>query len=233
MLYNQYSTANPFYDCRPGHMSQSHTQKKIHCILFDYGGVIAEEGFRTTFESLSLAAGKPASWLPQLAMDAVYRSGYVTGRGSEEAFWQALQREYTLPREPAALRREILQRFVLRPQMLQLVQTLRARGYTVALLSDQTDWLEELDRRDHFLHEFDHIFNSYTLGKGKRDPSLFSDVVASLGITPTEAIFVDDSRGNIERARAQGLHVILHVDTATTRSAIEPLLGIKLNGTER
>lgn len=209
------------------------TTTKIHCILFDFGGVIAEEGFRTTFEELSIAAGRPAGWLPGLAMDAVYRSGYVTGRGSEEAFWQALRYEFALPREPAVLRSEILKRFVLRPQMLQLVQTLRARGYTVALLSDQTDWLEELDRRDHFLHEFDHIFNSYTLGKGKRDPSIFCDVLEQLGITPAEAIFVDDSRGNIERARAQRLHAILHVDTATTRSAIEPLLGIKLNGTER
>lgn len=209
-------------------MSEHNTQQKIRCILFDYGGVIAEEGFRTTFESLSLATGRPSNWLPQLAMDAVYRSGYVTGRGDEAAFWQELQRSFVLPRDPATLRREILQRFVLRPPMLGLIRQLRESGLTVALLSDQTDWLEELDRRDHFLHEFDHIFNSYRLGKGKRDPSLFSEVVASLGITPAEAIFIDDSEGNIVRAHDQGLHTILYRDTATTIAALEHRLGLKL-----
>jgi HAD superfamily hydrolase (TIGR01509 family) len=210
-------------------MSEHNREKSIRCILFDYGGVIAEEGFRTTFESLSLAAGKPANWLPHHAMDAVYRSGYVTGQGSEATFWQELQREFALPREPAALRGEILRGFVLRPQMMGLVRRLRTHGLIVALLSDQTDWLAELDRRDHFLHEFDHIFNSYQLGKGKRDPSLFSDVIDRLGLTPAQAVFVDDSQGNIERARAEGLHTILHRDTATTITALEQLLGMKLN----
>jgi hypothetical protein len=64
-------------------------------------------------------------------------------------------------------------------------------------------------------------------------PSPFSDVVVRLGITPAEAIFIDDSQGNIERARSRGLHAIRHLDTATTMSALEQLPGIKLKQAER
>jgi putative hydrolase of the HAD superfamily len=209
-------------------MPQDKHQPDIRCILFDYGGVIAEEGFRNTFTELSLAAGKPAEWLPELAMDAVYRSAYVTGEGDEQAFWRELARSFPLPEPPAAISERIQQRFTLREEMIRLVRTLRRIGLQVAILSDQTDWLDRLEQRDHFFEEFDHVFNSYHLGKGKRDPTLFRDVVEALRLQPSQVIFIDDSKGNIERARTQGLHTILYQDHQTLLQELEKTLGIAL-----
>ena len=102
-------------------MHNSAVPQAIHCILFDYGGVIADEGFRLTLGELSLATGKSAAWLPGIAMDAVYRSGYVTGHGDEQAFWDELQKHFPLPEPSEAIRSEILRRFALRKEKNQLL----------------------------------------------------------------------------------------------------------------
>ncbi len=86
------------------------------------------------------------------------------------------------------------------------------QGYITGILSDQTDWLERLDEKYHFSEVFDHIFNSYYLGKGKQDPSLFTDIATVLELPPSAILFVDDAADNVARARAAGLQVIHYVD---------------------
>jgi len=69
-----------------------------------------------------------------------------------------------------------------------------------------------LEEQQHFLKEFDHVFVSYRLGKGKRDASLFDDRVQSLGLAPGQVIFIDDAPGNIERADSRGVKGLLFTD---------------------
>jgi len=184
------------------------TATTIRCVLFDFGGVIAEEGFRQALVGAARRDGLDAEVLLDQAMDAVYESGFVVGQGSEADFWQALLAKAPLTATFDAFREEVLEGFVVRPAMLELVDTLRRRGLTVAILSDQTHWLDALDRRYGLFRHFDRVFNSYHLGKGKRDPTVFRDVLAELGCPPGEALFVDDSAGHVERARAMGLAAI-------------------------
>lgn len=198
--------------------------RPVRAVLFDFGGVIAEEGFKQGLQAIARAQGLDAQSMPRLAMEAVYDSGYVTGRGSEQAFWALLRRRTGLRGDDAALREEILSRFRVRPWMMDLVRRLHEAGYRVGLLSDQTDWLERLDAQQGFLPAFDRLFISYRLGKGKRDPSLFREVAESLGLPAGQILFVDDDPGNIERARDQGFRVLLF----TTREAMEERLGALL-----
>jgi len=80
-------------------------------------------------------------------------------------------------------------------------------------------WLDWLNERDHFFQYFDHVFNSYDLGKGKRDPTLFYDIAARLA--PDEILFVDDLRSNVECAQAAGWQAIHYTD----RASFEELIG--------
>ncbi len=183
-------------------------QHQITTLLFDYGGVLAEEGFRDGLTKIARQQGLDPATLPRQAMDAVYDSGYVVGRGRESDFWQLLKQRTGLTGDPALLRREILERFRLRSWMLEWVDRLRRHGYRVGILSDQTDWLDELEERDHFFHHFDRVFNSYHLGMGKRNPRTFRTVACRMGARPGEVLFIDDSLSNVERARAAGLRAL-------------------------
>jgi putative hydrolase of the HAD superfamily len=65
--------------------------------------------------------------------------------------------------------------------------------------------LARLDEPDQFFREFHRVFNSFDLGKGKRDPSIFEDVAEALGLEPEQVLFIDDLPDNVERARERGL----------------------------
>lgn len=191
------------------HARLGQTAGRVRAVLFDFGGVLAEEGFREGLFALAHRQGLDPLAVHGAGMEAIYRTGYVVGRGSEAEFWRVLRQQSGLRGDDAALTATILDRFVLRPRLLAMVRSLRAQGYRVAILSDQTDWLEELDRRFGFYREFDRVFSSYRLGKGKRDPSLFDEVVGELGLTPNEVLFIDDMLANVVRAESRGLRGIL------------------------
>ncbi len=181
----------------------------IRAVLLDFGGVIAEEGFRLGLEAIALRNDVDPAALYREAEDAIYGTGYIAGRGTEGDFWERLRRRTGIEGTDEALADEILRRFVLRPRMIAAVRALRRQGILVAILSDQSDWLERLDARDRFFAEFDRVFNSYRMGKGKRDATVFDDVVRALGAAPGETLFVDDNPGHVERARSRGLAAVL------------------------
>jgi putative hydrolase of the HAD superfamily len=196
----------------------------IQAVLFDFGGVLAEEGFSHVLESLAEQQGLQVQDMTAAGARAVYDSGFVLGRATESEFWSLLRQRTGLRGDDAALTAKILSGFTVRPWMRELVQRLGAQGYVTGILSDQTDWLDRLDSRQHFYRLFDRIYNSYYLGKGKRDPSLFSDVAADLGLPPASILFVDDSAGNVARAAAAGMQTIQYVDRETFLKALEASL---------
>jgi putative hydrolase of the HAD superfamily len=127
----------------------------------------------------------------------------------------------------AELTNEILSRFVVRPDMLKLAGALRSQGLLTAILSDQTDWLDQLDARAHFSSAFDYVFNSYRMGKGKRDATLFTEIVQRLAIRPPQAVFIDDAPDNVVRAQARGLHALLYRDCERLEEELGAILGAR------
>ena len=196
----------------------------IQAVLFDFGGVLAEEGFRAGLKAIAGHFRLAPDKFFAMAEEAVYGSGYVTGQGSELDFWKTVCQRAGIAADIAVLRQEILTRFVLRPRMVEAARRLRRQGLTTVILSDQTDWLDILEARDHFFQEFDHIFNSYYLGTSKRDPATFDQVVRQIGRAPGECLFVDDSPGHIGRAASRGLQALLFTGEAAFLAELRRLM---------
>ncbi len=196
----------------------------IRAILFDFGGVLAEEGFHNGLVALASEQGLDPVELSKHGMRAVYDSGFVLGRGAAADFWALLRERTGLKGEDADLTQRILTGFVVRPWMIKLVRDLRARSYVTGILSDQTDWLDELNQQTEFYSAFDHIYNSYYLGKGKQDPSIFEDVTTDLQLTPDRILFVDDDKGNIDRARTSGWRALRFIDKKNFLTDLEKML---------
>jgi putative hydrolase of the HAD superfamily len=183
----------------------------LKAVLFDFGGVLAEEGFRLGLHAIAARNRIDPDRFFQAATDAIYHSGFVVGHGSEDGFWRQVQEKFPISGSAKEWNREFFDRFILRPKMMAVVRVLRQRGIWAGILSDQTQMLEQLDQRDHFFESFDHVFNSFHLGKSKRDPSVFDDVIAQIGFAANQVLFVDDNLGNVERARSRGLMTIWFV----------------------
>ena len=196
----------------------------IKAILFDFGGVIAEEGFKNGLQAIARKQGLDPDRFFSAAQDLVYSTGYVIGQADEAAYWEVIRKETGLKIGDAQLRQEVLNRFIVRPAMIDLVQDLKKKGFLVGILSDQSNWLEELDQKYDFLRHFDRIFNSYHLHKSKKDPSLFRDVCTLLGVDPQEVLFIDDNLGNTERASSKGLKTIHFREVASFREDLYKIL---------
>ena len=202
--------------------------KQISAVLFDFGGVLAEEGFRDGLVALAKEQGLDAGAMPAEGMKAVYDSGFVLGRGTAADFWALMYERTGLVGDDDVLTERILSGFVIRPWMIDLVRQLHDQGYVTGILSDQTDWLDTLNERDHFVDAFDHVYNSYYRGKGKQDPSSFNDVATELGMSPSEILFVDDDAGNVARARETGVQALQYVDRESFILDLKQLTGVSL-----
>lgn len=203
--------------------------KEIKAVLFDFGGVLAEEGFREGLRAIGVLNKVDPEAVYAAGVEITFAGGFATNGINEELFWDALRSRTGITGSDEALRHEVLSRFVLRPWMVALVKQLREADVITAILSDQTTWLDELDRAYHFFQWFDRVFNSYYMGRSKQDPAVFEYVLGELGVKSEETLFIDDSDGNIARARQRGLRGILYQDRAQFEREIGsyfPFLGV-------
>ena len=199
---------------------------KIKAILFDFGGVIAEEGFQQGLYAIAEKFGLDKKLFFQLASEAVYHSGYVTGKALEKDYWNEVREHSNIIAPDEELRQEILSRFIPRAWMLDTVKSLRQKGLKTAILSDQSDWLDELESQYHFFQYFDAVFNSYHLGKTKRDPAIFIEVLQTLKVEAGQVLFVDDNVDHIDRAVTAGLQTHHFVDRMNFMEKLKDL-GLK------
>jgi putative hydrolase of the HAD superfamily len=197
----------------------------IKAVFFDFGGVLAEEGFRQGIKAIAEKSGLDPEAFFLVAEELMYQTGYVVGAGSEAAYWDALRKRTGITAADGELRGEVLKRFVLRQEMLDYADRLKSSGIVTSILSDQTNWLDEINAKTSFYQHFDHVFNSFTMNKSKKDQSIFRDVYLSLGFKPEEVIFVDDNINNIKRASAEGLNVIHFTGIGTFKKDIEKHIG--------
>lgn len=180
----------------------------LDVVLFDFGGVLADEGFADGLREIGRQNGLDPDIFFEEARLLVHETGYVTGRCGEGAYWQALRERTGVTGRDAELRREILSRFVLRPWMLDVVDQARNAGLKTGILSDQTNWLDELDGKHDFFRHFDVIFNSFHAGRSKLETSWFPEVIAEIKVAPGRILFIDDNSGNCERAGLAGIKTI-------------------------
>ncbi|MEN6375842.1 MAG: HAD family phosphatase [Smithella sp.] len=189
-------------------MKRSAEDCRVNTVLFDYGGVLAEEGFRDGLKEIARLNGIDGDNFYRTAEDTIHSCGYLIGKATESVYWELLRKTTGIRGDDQSFRNEILSRFTLRAWMIDLIKRIRDFDIRVGILSDQTNWLEEINTRDDFFRWFDYIFNSYQMGKGKREPSHFDDVLQKVSAEASKVLFIDDNPGNCERAWQKGWKVI-------------------------
>lgn len=197
----------------------------IDTIIFDFDGVIAEQGFRGALRALAERSGIDYEPLPRLGMQLLVETGYVVGRGDELAFWRALRARVGAVGTREQFRDELIAASVVRPWMVDLAAALRGAGYRTAVLSDHTEWLDEIERRTPFAQGFERVFNSYYLGACKRDAVAFERVLEQFGASAAGTLFIDDNPRNVETARSCGLHGVVYRQREPFLADLRAVLG--------
>lgn len=71
---------------------------------------------------------------------------------------------------------------------------------------------------------FDKLFFSYEMGVRKPDAAIFERVLAEMGCTPQETLFIDDSHQHIESARKLGIQTLWLQHPDSLELAVEMLV---------
>jgi FMN phosphatase YigB (HAD superfamily) len=117
-------------------MPSASDNRTVNTVLFDFGGVLADEGFRNGLAALGRINSLPEEDIVAKGHELVFRTGYVTGRAEEGRWWDALRSEAGIRGTDETLRLEILDRFTLRPWILEEVQRLKNGEFTEVLFID-------------------------------------------------------------------------------------------------
>jgi putative hydrolase of the HAD superfamily len=112
------------------------------------------------------------------------------------------------------------------PAMYDVVRAVRWAGFSTALLSNS--WgCDEYPRAD-FPALFDAVVISAEVGMRKPEPEIFRYAAGTLGLEPTECVFIDDIEANVDAAVACGMTGVWHTDAAVTAASLQDLLGVPL-----
>ncbi len=204
-------------------------------ILFDYGGVFGGEGFSALLKRLAEISGKSFETAFRVGFEQIcIKDGFVTGKVTEEFFWRKIFRELGIRQGSVdihELREYMYEKFRPRDYMVRLVDDLRS-SYKVGLLSDQTAWLDELDRRHNIYSHFDYLFISFKIGLSKHDPEIYDHVCKEMNLDPENIFFIDDNEKNIALARQKGIVGYVYRDYDSLIKDMEKL-GLIKNSSSR
>lgn len=203
-------------------------------VLFDFGGVLTSsvlDGFATFGreecgdETLPMRLFAEDPTARQLLVD--HEEGRLDHDPFEEGLAERL-RAQGVEVETEGLIGRMQARLVRDEAMVELVASLRREGVPVGLVSNS------LGRDCYAGFDLPAMFDAVTISgqEGVRKPSrrLYEIGCERLGVTPHEAVMVDDLAQNIVAAERLGMAGVVHREAEETTRQLSQLLGV---GTRR
>ncbi|WP_119419486.1 HAD-IA family hydrolase [Desertibaculum subflavum] len=208
----------------------------IKAVFWDFGGVILTSPF-DAFNRFEAERGLPKDFIRG-----------VNARNPHTNAWAKLERSEVDPagfaalfeEESAALGHrlsghEVLARISgdVRPEMVTALRKVKAR-YRIACLTNNakvgegpgmTRNVQRAAQIAEIMTLFDAVIESSKVGIRKPEPRFYEIACETLGVRPTETVFLDDLGINLKPAAAMGMRTIKVTGPAQALAELEAVLG--------
>ncbi|HHL2561768.1 TPA: glucose-1-phosphatase [Yersinia enterocolitica] len=176
--------------------------------IFDLGNVIVDIDFKRVLGVWSKLSSVPLATLSErFTMGEVFQQ-HERGEISDEDFARQLSDEMGLSLSFEQFAEGWQAVFVaLRPEVISIMQKLRAEGHRVVVLSN-TNRLHCNYWPQHYPEvaaAADHMYLSQDLGMRKPEAKIYQHVLSAENIPAEQAVFFDDVEANIVAARIEGI----------------------------
>jgi epoxide hydrolase-like predicted phosphatase len=187
----------------------------IEAVIFDLGGVLVRTEFPEVRHELARKLGLEPRALERTVWGGEDWELAQVGTITYEEYWQRVAAALGLstPKELSEFRRQYFSGDRVDRELVHLIERLR-KQYKIGLLSNAPDKLEIWLENDWGIRGlFDAIVYSAQVGVAKPDPAMFHLILDRLGLSPSEALFIDDFPRNVEAALALGMKAIRFTGT--------------------
>ncbi len=197
----------------------------IRAVFFDLGGVILRTEYEAPRQHLAGRLGMEYEDLVRLVFDSENSRKASLGAVTEDEHWQSVARRLKRPREAESLRDEFFAGDVIDHALLNFLRSLRPL-YKTGLISNAWSGLRQYIIDHKFDDAFDQMIISAEVGVVKPNPRIYQMALDQLGVSPSEAVFVDDFIENVKGAQAVGMSAIHFHDPEAALAELKVLLKI-------
>jgi epoxide hydrolase-like predicted phosphatase len=196
----------------------------IRAVFFDLGGVILRTEFQAPRQQLADRLGMEYDDLSKIVFDS--ETGAQASIGSITALqhWESVIKRLKRPNdELTSIRDEFFAGDIVDGQILHFLRSLRGK-YITGLISNAWSDLREYLVREKMDDAFDHIIISAEVGVAKPEAKIFQIALEQAGVSPNEAVLVDDFHVNIEGCEKVGMKGIHFKDAQAALEQLQTLL---------
>ena len=176
-------------------------------VIFDYGEVISQSQSAADREAIRALAGVAAE--PFWAAYFAHRDGLDLGQAGVCAYWRAIAREVGASWDNARIHElwaaDFRSWLSINTGTVEVLDDLKAGGTRLALLSNAGPDYGSYFRHGPLGDYFDGCYVSGELNLLKPHPEIYHHVLADLGVTAAEAVFVDNRESNVRGAEKLGI----------------------------
>ena len=207
--------------------------RRIAAVLFDFGGVITDSPF-DAFARYERQHRLPEGFIRRVNATNHLDNAWARLERNElgfDAFCEAFEAE-ALTAGGQLDARDLFTMFSgqLRPEMVEAVRRCGQHFKTGLLTNNFVTPISEsgYSALADVLAMFDAVVESSVVGVRKPDERFYLMACDALGITPHQAVFLDDLGVNLKPARALGMATVKVTDTATALGELEQIVGLPL-----
>lgn len=196
----------------------------IRGVFVDFGGVIARTEYQAPRQHLAERLKMEYEDIVKIVFESPSSVKASHGELSADQHWAEVIKRLRRPlTEMEAIREEFFAGDVIDREIVEFLRSLRPR-YKTGLISNAWSNLRDDIVSQKIDDAFDHMVISAEVGVMKPDPRIYQIALEQAGVSPSEAVFVDDFAENIEGCQAVGMHGIHFRDPHKTLIELRILL---------
>ncbi|MFN4090399.1 MAG: HAD-IA family hydrolase [Alphaproteobacteria bacterium] len=207
------------------------TAKPVRAVLWDFGGVVTESPF-VAFARYERETGLPEGFIRGLNTRNPDSNAWARFERSEidiDAFCPLFEAEAAEAGHRLDGRAVVaLLAGPVRPEMVAALRSLRER-YRIACLTNNVRAAPRPPDQARAVAEamalFHAVIESSKVGHRKPEPRFYEIACEAVGVSPDEAVFLDDLGVNLKTARAMGMRTIKVESAAQALAELETVLG--------
>jgi len=199
----------------------------IKAVFFDLGGVILRTEYQAPRQHLAESFGMDYDDIDKVVFGGGPNGSAARasiGEITEEEHWQNVMKTLKLPPSDCErVRNEFFAGDVIDHEIVEFLRSIKPK-YKTGLISNAWSGLRDYIVREKFDDAFHHMIISAEMGVAKPSAKIYHIALEQLGVSPNEAVFVDDVLENIQACEKVGMKGILFKSAESTIKQIKNLL---------